>query len=160
MALKEWNNFADKNSASFIEWLEDYYNNLFQATMDMSEEYVNQNIAKAYISRGDISGFVEKIFGENELLDEKTQQQVITAIYNALFNGGSWDDLPKEIQNYAADITKSFGNINQTIFTSIDNAIGKTATIKSANELEKAQYEKLVDNGTKSWIKKLADGSI
>ena len=162
------NRSAEDINLSFSDWLEKYLNQMYQANVTEIENYTRDQTARAYLSNGNITGFVHTLDDEyfRKRADEIRKASIKGGSYQIseqdaleqarnevadIIASGDLDNLPENLQKYAGLIYDTYHSVHSSIANAMIASInGNGSNIIKVTEANAKELARLQEKG---WIK-------
>ena len=128
------------SSVTFWDYVQEDFENQYKANIDSANKYTNDQIARAALSIGNFSDFLNTV-----ITPDKFQQDVYRDAIQAL-QFGDTDTVLAMFPEYASDILKYYQNINKNVYDKLISGLDSQQYI-NADEFSAETLQSLEVNG-------------
>ena len=155
---KEYQLSAERKSMSFVDWVGKNIDKQLAESLEAIDKYTNDQMARAALSTGNFSDFLDTIITGSGQTIEDYKYQLKTAL-----TSGDIDSVLAAFPEYASDILKYYQDINKNVYNKLISGLDSQQyinadkfSVKTLQSLEAdGLVEKISGEGSKAIYKTL-----
>ena len=141
---KEYQLSAERKSMSFVDWVEKNIDKQLAESLEAIDKYTNDQIARAALSTGDFTHFLDQVLPSNSRENAEKRAQLQQSL-----KSGNIDTVLASFPEYASDILKYYQNINKNVYDKLISGLDSQQYINadefSAETLQSLETAGLVE---------------
>jgi len=137
-------NSAEKETQTFVEYVQNEMGENLESNIEVIENYTNDQIARAALSTGNFTNFLNQVLPSNSRENAEKRAQLQLSL-----TSGNIDSVLASFPEYASDILKYYQDINKNVYNKLISGLDSQQYINadefSAETLQSLEIAGLVE---------------